>query len=320
MAKIVCAIDSSESAQLRYEAFDQDIIRIGRAFDNDLIIHDLFINAHHACIRIKDGRFECEDYGSLNGIYIVHAQGSGGESKVSGTVPFTTGAVIHLGKTSIRVYDSQHIVAPPLLLKEIKPVVPHHVFTGLVIVLCQFYFVYFILIHATSVRANVSPVQILLGATLTLLALVIWSALWAAFTRFARHQPRFVRHLTFGCQWAVLIWPLFIMGKYATFFAVNEAVYVTGFIVVSGCMGVFILSNHLAIAANMTFVKRTTIAGVIVLSLILIPVMSFFGNRRNFVPDPGHYINLAAIPKRIIPSIPVSEAVKRLDTLFKQQD
>jgi len=45
-------------------------IRIGRAPDNDIIINDSYISAHHAEIRVENGNMVIYDLGSLNGTYV----------------------------------------------------------------------------------------------------------------------------------------------------------------------------------------------------------------------------------------------------------
>jgi pSer/pThr/pTyr-binding forkhead associated (FHA) protein/DNA-binding CsgD family transcriptional regulator len=50
---------------------DADLIRVGRATDNDIVLDDAMVSRYHAEIRkAADGRWELRDAGSANGIFV----------------------------------------------------------------------------------------------------------------------------------------------------------------------------------------------------------------------------------------------------------
>jgi pSer/pThr/pTyr-binding forkhead associated (FHA) protein len=48
------------------------VTRLGRAFDNDIVINDSSVSRHHASIESVNGRFELRDLQSQNGTYVSH--------------------------------------------------------------------------------------------------------------------------------------------------------------------------------------------------------------------------------------------------------
>lgn len=50
--------------------FDQPVIRLGRAGDNDLVIEDTFTSRQHARIDCRDGHFDLTDLDSTSGTYV----------------------------------------------------------------------------------------------------------------------------------------------------------------------------------------------------------------------------------------------------------
>ena len=93
------------------ERIDADEARIGRAYDNDVVIDDPHVAPHHLRIyRGEDGELVAEDLGTLNGVFREH----GGERAHSISLKGEPG--IRIGRTILRVHDSQHAVAPEKLL------------------------------------------------------------------------------------------------------------------------------------------------------------------------------------------------------------
>lgn len=51
-------------------SFEQPVISIGRASDNDLVIYNTKVSRKHAELRYRDGEFEVVDLGSTGGTYV----------------------------------------------------------------------------------------------------------------------------------------------------------------------------------------------------------------------------------------------------------
>lgn len=95
---------------LKYQAFDQHQVSVGRAYKNDFVISDHYVDPFHMTIRCLDGaeQFECLDLGSVNGI--VH------NKKVQPVINVDTGSQLVLGKTVLRISSIDQAVTPALPL------------------------------------------------------------------------------------------------------------------------------------------------------------------------------------------------------------
>lgn len=84
-----------------------DVVRIGRAYDNDVVIDDPYVAPHHARIlRDPTDGLIIEDLGSLNGLFIER------EQHRRERVALGNDRTIRIGNTRLRVRTADHPVAP----------------------------------------------------------------------------------------------------------------------------------------------------------------------------------------------------------------
>ena len=74
-------------------------IRIGRAPDNDIVIHDLLVSGHHAEVKMNPrGQFEIWDLGSHNGTFVDGV-------RIQGRRELHDGSIVALGQHLLRLRD-----------------------------------------------------------------------------------------------------------------------------------------------------------------------------------------------------------------------
>ncbi len=318
MGKLVLEIEEFAKTYSEYKSFDQDCIRIGRAYNNDLIINDPFVGASHFTLKSIDGAWVCENNDSLNGTFISSLQQGAQKAKIAEAYPIASGDTIFIGKTTIHVWDINHPIATqqPLEGRSSLWFDPRKTTENLVFNFAAFGFVYYLFLSLSSWRKDDSFLQGIAATSVMLFCLVLWSALWAFITRFTKRQHRFLQHLIFSLQWAVMGVAISYLLKYIFFFVCNDGVsYAVSLAAFSGFF-MFILNNHLNIATNLSVIKRTTISGAIALSMIFLSVLGFYATHNEFSPEPRHYVNIVPVPKILIPSISINEENKRLDSIF----
>ena len=161
-----------------------DEARIGRAFDNDVVLDDPHVAPSHVRIfRDENGELIAEDLGSLNGLYAEHGP------KRATRVRLAKEPGLRIGRTIVRIHDSQRAVEPERLLTPPRAHAEWAAALGVALLLVVFILQW--LATTGEPTANVLVLPILGLAT----GVAIWSALWAIQSRLFFGQSRFALHL-----------------------------------------------------------------------------------------------------------------------------
>lgn len=174
-----------------------DEARIGRAFDNDVVVDDPHVAPHHLrVLRAEDGELLAEDLGSLNGLFAEH----GGDR--AQRVPLSKSPGVRIGRTVVRIYDAAHEVAPEKLLT--PPRAHAHWAVGLGVALFAGLLLISWLNLTTEPNANILFLP-LLGL---LTAVALWAGTWALISRVFHGQARFSVQLriAFTACIALVLW------------------------------------------------------------------------------------------------------------------
>ncbi|MGZ5078674.1 MAG: FHA domain-containing protein, partial [Usitatibacter sp.] len=174
--------------------------RIGRAFDNDVVIDDPHVAPHHLRIyRAEDGELVAEDLGTLNGLYPEH-----GAMRVE-RLPLAKEPGIRIGRTTLRVHDAAHPVAAEKLL---TPPRAHARWAG---ALGAGLFALLLLLNWLSLTAEPSTNNLLLPLLGLATILALWSGFWALLSRIFFGQARYAVQLRIAITAciALVLWDQF---------------------------------------------------------------------------------------------------------------
>lgn len=154
--------------------------RIGRAFDNDVVVDDPHVAPHHVRIhRGEDGVLLAEDLGSLNGLFPEHG------ALRSTHIALAANPGIRIGRTILRVHDAAHTVPAEKLLTAPRAHARWAAGLGAVLLLGLLVLEWLSLTSEPSANLMLLP---LLGFV-TVLAL--WTSVWAMLSRVFFGQARF---------------------------------------------------------------------------------------------------------------------------------
>jgi hypothetical protein len=179
---------------LQRQRVDALPIRIGRGYDNDVILDDDYAAAAHAVVELAPtGQLVLRDLGSRNGIVV------GGRRQQDAVL--ATDTIVRIGHTALRVRAADAPVAPELLDRTfhgwegVLPAAAGLALAGAVALLARW-------LADTEYFQLARYAEALAGG---LAAALLWGGLWACANRlFARHA-RLGRHLfVFGCGAAAL--------------------------------------------------------------------------------------------------------------------
>ncbi|HSN21517.1 MAG TPA: FHA domain-containing protein [Usitatibacter sp.] len=179
------------------ERIDAAEARVGRAFDNDVVVDDPHVAPHHLRIfRGEDGELVAEDLGSVNGLYPEH-----GADRVP-RLALAASPGLRIGRTVLRVHDAAHAVPAE---KPLTPPRAHAAWAaGLAVAVLGGLLLIEWLGLTTERSANVMVLPILGFAAVV----VLWSGLWALLSRLLFGQARFALQLRIALTacLAFLLW------------------------------------------------------------------------------------------------------------------
>ncbi|MEX0958017.1 MAG: FHA domain-containing protein [Burkholderiales bacterium] len=162
-------------------------VRIGRAYDNDLILDDPFVAAHHVIVeRDAEGNLFATDLGSRNGLYLL------GPARRVDKAPIGQDTRLRIGHTQLRFRDSSYPVPAEL---ETRPDVSRR--HGL-----RFYVALAgasAILTADSIATVFEPTAwalVFSGVLALLLGIFVWAGIWSFFGNMATHHAQFYRHGT----------------------------------------------------------------------------------------------------------------------------
>jgi len=169
--------------------------RIGRAYDNDVVLDDPTVAPHHLRVwRGDDGQLVAEDAGSANGVY-VDAAGPLQRIAVDGDRP------LRIGRTLVRIREASHAVAPEHRAVPVVRTWGRALALAVAVIVLETSLAWLGETTERKVSHYVLPLGILAFLTLA------WTAAWAILTRIFAGHARFERHLVIALS-ALLVFSL----------------------------------------------------------------------------------------------------------------
>jgi len=169
MAKLVIEIVHPIRFIREYKTFDAPEVRIGRGFNNDLILGDAHVSADHLAVCLEGEGWIVENLSRENGMYVKK------HAKVMEKTHLCSGDEVIIGRTRLRFFSPAHPVDPPKLLvpaygffKSInRPVNAWSILIGAMMVFMAY-------VYLTS-QENFSVLRLLAGAVWFLLPALVYS-------------------------------------------------------------------------------------------------------------------------------------------------
>ncbi len=154
--------------------------RIGRAFDNDVVVDDPHVAPHHLRIyRGEDGELVAEDLGSLNGLYREHG------AERATRLQLASNPGIRIGRTVLRVHDAAHTVPAE------KPLTPPRAHARWAMGLGAALLLGLLALQWLNLTSEPSANLMLLPLLGFVTILALWTSVWAMLSRVFFGQARF---------------------------------------------------------------------------------------------------------------------------------
>jgi len=191
MAVIIEVLNKQHKVLERHK-FAQQQVAFGRAYDNDLILHDKHVCPHHACLRQDDnGQWMLHDLSSMNGSFIEPRE------QIQQAQVLRSGQICWLGEQALRIYDDQHQVAPAQPFNRIEQKLLQFGHLGLIAILFllvlleEIFSLWLVLPDKQQAQWSRS----LIDLPLMLLVLTLWPAALAMWSKLNQHEARFLPQL-----------------------------------------------------------------------------------------------------------------------------
>lgn len=182
---VVIEIIGAEGKTPRFERADTAIIRIGRALDNDVIIDDPYIDAHHVVIDVSEpGEWHVTDLSSKNGTLKGH--------DTIDSAGIVSGDELLVGKTRVRCFSVDHRVPEAKSLKDLEHRLLSFDSPGAMILLmlllgalpCAAFYL-------NSFGHALEPDEFVVAASSLLGSSVVIAGFWSLIARLLRGESRF---------------------------------------------------------------------------------------------------------------------------------
>jgi hypothetical protein len=187
----VLARDGDVVDRVRIDAAEA---RVGRAFDNDVVVNDPHVAPHHLRIfRGEDGALVAEDLGTVNGLYAEH-----GAARVR-QLALAAEPGLRIGRTALRVHDATRPVAPE------KALVPPRAHASWAAGVGAALFALILLANWLELTAEPSANLVVIPLLGLATALAAWTGLWSLASRILFGQAQFALHLRIAVTACVAI-------------------------------------------------------------------------------------------------------------------
>jgi len=181
------------------ERIEREEARVGRAFDNDVVVNDPHVAPHHLRVyRGEDGALVAEDLGTLNGLYPEH-----GARRVTQLL-LKDSPGLRIGRTVLRIHGAEHVVAPE------KALTPPRAHLRWDLALGAGLFLLILLLNWLNLTTEPNANVVLLPMIGLAMVLAAWTGLWAVLSRVFFGQAQFALHLRIAVSAciAIVLWDL----------------------------------------------------------------------------------------------------------------
>lgn len=281
--------------RLRLERFPTSL---GRQLDNDLVLDDPYVDAHHARFVLdEDGSLVLEDLGSVN--KLATAMHPAAER-----VRCVAGAELRVGRTRLRFRDESAPVPAALSLTGVSDAeVPRRWFErppARIAVIAIAALTFGLTGWLATAERN--------GATVALTAVmgffllgVMWAGVWAVGGRVVVGQFRFVAHLAIAALFSILAIIVGQLGAWIEFLAPdNGIVEATEGLIVVVALGALV-ALHLGESSLLPKPKRWRTGAIVVGLIVLVAGAFSLADDDAFTDIPKFSSVIKSLPARLVP-------------------
>ncbi len=309
--EIVVELITRNNKVQSFHKLSGEVIKIGRAYDNDLILQEEHTSAYHAEIsQDDDGRLIITDNHSVNGIRDRKNKLLGAQVEVQ------SGDVFTIGKHLIRVIAPSHPVSETKKLNVFEDIARHLNQWYLAVLAAMVFFTSMLIKSYFTAVNDIIWSKLFATALLVTIGLLLIPIFIALFARVFKKEVKFFTAVVFSFVMFVC-WQLTSgLGHVLLFNWGNSGWVNFGADVVEFCLMVVFFWGCFYLASNMNLKRISVMACLLV--VFISGLFHFSGQSDGKVqPYPQTYAVVLPWALLFAPEITVQQSIEKTDSLFK---
>jgi len=280
-------------------------ITLGRGYDNDVVLDDPYVDAHHARIGFDEtGAATIEDLGSVNALI-----GPGATRRVR--VPARAGTVVRIGRTLVRFQDTEAALPAalpdtPLLLGRTPGARWLGTWWGQlgVAAIATVAVAWSAWLGTYSTSSAAEAVGL---AVSFLIAAVLWAGTWAVASRVVVHRFRFPAHLAVASAVVLAGLGYSVASGWVAFLFPDHGLGRPVELIVGLLFVAIPVAMHLSLASSLTRRRRWTAAFVTSGMVLVIGAVLTLAEDDSFTDSATFAGELKPVPTALLPTSTAEE-------------
>jgi hypothetical protein len=248
-------------------------IRIGRAYDNDVVLDDPHVAPHHLRLSLAESGWLAEDLGSLSGLRAEH-----GKARFE-RLELDDDRIIRIGNTLLRLRSEQYQVAPERQEARHLPLWPVALLLAIGIVGIE------LIVDWLSETQELRLAAYVGGLRWIGLFTLCWVGIWVTLSRIFAGQAKFERHLTIALAGVFGFSAIDEVLKYVGFAFSAQPVLGYEYLVLWAIVGLVGFGHLQQIAPRLWRLTGGVVAALAVLAATA-QTLTLSEDRRNYDPPP----------------------------------
>ncbi len=300
------------------QSFNQPTVNVGRAYDQDYIVDDAYVDALHARLVVSadDMTLTCIDLGSVNGIRIEPRLGK--PFRVMGTAQLHSGDTIMIGRTRLRVMQGFQPVPPARAMTARHQGVRWLNQWRLALSLLAVLVMLFALDNYLDMPLQKHLARYVTESVYVAIACLIYAGFWSLINRSSRGDARFALHVVVACggllvlligHWA-LLWLRYHFAS-AVFWSFAQPVIVAAYLFAAAYVSV-------RLATRMGKVGVALLASILPLLMLASVLLKYYEKPR--LHDVNYQRELVSPVINLRPSISSHDFVAKQARYYAKGD
>ncbi|MES2818771.1 MAG: FHA domain-containing protein [Pseudomonadota bacterium] len=288
-------------------------VRLGRAFDNDLILQDEHVSPYHALLRRDDqGQWTLQDLGSRNGVLDQRRK------PIASPLVIASGAQVWLGKVALRFYHTDHPVAEALALNPGEHRLQVLAQPLWFMLLSGLMLMFNALLEYQGLSSLFEPGEFLQGLLLMPIVALVWAGLLALIGRVLKHEARFASHFVLALLYLNAVGLLGLLVTWAGFNFSAPFLELALTYAGNGLLFALLLGLGLQLATGLSRRSRLRVAHGLSWSLMLLVALIKHGDSEDATwSDPPYSSALIPPITRLVDSTSVAQYLEDAESVFK---